>query len=165
MDCSSQWVCSRSLDPLKKQMCLSWMIWVLCCLAFCTLMYSHEHIAKKIAIVASWAVALFSSELLRVLSLEITDMGMAFWCFSAGSAFFYALNCCCRRKASWWYWSKVGLDYPLLWKVAHRYWRVFLTVLAANLSWECLKNLSSQAAMANDPMSLVCWSLVKCSRI
>ena len=129
---SSGWSWSSCLDPRKIRMLRSLTISVHCCSDWWTLRYSHDCMAKKMASVASWAVALLSLELHCLLISETTEIGMAAWWFSGGFLFLNNLNSPCKMNASWPSLSRVGLGCPCSQKVAERYWMVPPTVFAAN---------------------------------
>ena len=62
--------------------------------------YSQDRMAKKIAAVHNWAMAMFSLEDFIRWSCLITQSGSAFCCLTFLSLFLYPLNCCCRMNAS-----------------------------------------------------------------
>jgi hypothetical protein len=109
------------------------MIYVLCCSGVETLRYLHERIAKKIPMGASWAVAYLSSELFLFASSLMTEIGMAFMCFSSVSVLLNDLISCCRMNAGQPSSSRDGFGCPFSQKVAQTYCTVSLTVQAANL--------------------------------
>jgi hypothetical protein len=93
------WLCMSCLVPVKNQMLQSLMILVLHYLEAWTFRYSQDLIAKKIPMVASWAVACSRSALSCLVILLITDIEIAFWCFSSGLVFLNDLYSYCRMKA------------------------------------------------------------------
>jgi hypothetical protein len=126
------WSWSSCSVPRKKHMLQSLKISVHPCLGWCTLRYSHDCILKTIAKVTSWAVAHWSSQLLCLLILEMTEIGIAAWCFSALSKFFNNLNSCCRVNASCPSLLTVRFGYPCSQKVTETYCTVPPTVPATN---------------------------------
>jgi hypothetical protein len=64
----------------------------------------------------------------------MTEMGIAFWCFSSGSVFLNNLNSCCRMNAGCPSLSMDGFGYPFSQKVAHTYCMVSLIMPAASCS-------------------------------
>jgi hypothetical protein len=84
---SSLWLWPNCSNPWKNLTFLSLRILVLCWSGFATLRYLQERIAKNIPTVAISPVACLSSVLFLHMSLLMTDMGIAFWCFSSGSEF------------------------------------------------------------------------------
>ena len=157
---SSGWSWLSCSDPRKKRILRSLTISVRRCSDWLTLRYSHDRMAKKMASVASWAVARSSSELRRLLISEMTEIGMAAWWFSGGSLFLNDLNSRCRIHASRPSSSRVGFGYPCSLKVTDRYWMVPPTVFAASRPLDFCENLASLTAMANAPMRAC-----RCSRV
>ncbi len=104
------WLSCSALQ--KKWMLRSLTLSICRCSGLCTLRYSHERIAKKMPKVTSWVIACSSSELFCLLVLEMMEIGIAAWCFSAGSNFLNNLNSCCRINASCPSLMRVGFRYP-----------------------------------------------------
>ncbi len=90
--------------------------------------------AKKKARIVSCDMAHCDSIRFRFAILAMMQAGMAFCCFSFGSAFLKALNCQCRMKLSWRSLSLVGLGRPFSLKVAHILEMVFRIVPIAKVS-------------------------------
>jgi hypothetical protein len=110
--------------------------------------------AKNILTVGSSPVACSSSVLSWRMSSLMTDMGIAFWCFSSGSVFLNDLNSHCKINTGCPLLLMDGFWYPFSQKVTHTYCMVSLTVPAASRSWDALENLASLTAMANAPMMI-----------
>ena len=120
--------------PLKNLMFLSLSISVLRWLGFATCRYSQERMAKKIPMVASSPMARSRLVPSWWMSSLMTEIGIAFWCFSSGSVFLNDLNSHCRMNAGRPSSSMDGFGYPFSRKVAHTYCTVSLTVPAASRS-------------------------------
>ena len=73
--------------------------------------------AKKKARIVSCEVTHCNSVSCCLEILAMTQVGMAFCCFSLGLTFLKARNCCCRRKLSCRSLSLVGLGWPFSRKV------------------------------------------------
>jgi hypothetical protein len=82
---ASLWL--MSLPSRKNLMLLSQSIVVHCWLAAGTLKYLQDLNAKNIARQVSWETAMESLEIVFFPISAMTHIGIAFWCFSAGSAF------------------------------------------------------------------------------
>ncbi len=115
-------------------MFLSLSILVLCWSGFASCGNSQEHMAKKILMVANLPMAHSRSVPSRWTSSLMTEIGIAFWCFSSGSEFLIDLNSRCRMNAGRPSLSMDGFEYPFSQKVAHIYCTVSLTVPAASHS-------------------------------
>jgi hypothetical protein len=87
--------------------------------------------AKNIPKVASSPVVYSSLMLSWWMSLLMTEMVIAFWCFSSGSVFLNNLKLCCRMNAGCPSSLMDGFGYPFSQKVVHTYCMVSLTVPAA----------------------------------
>ena len=90
--------------------------------------------AKKNARMVSCEVAHCSSVSLRLAISAMTQAGMAFCCFSLGSAFLKARNCRCKMKLSCRSSSLVGLGQPFSRKVEDISEMVFWIVPEAKVS-------------------------------
>ncbi len=113
----SGWECGRITPSLKNRMLRILRISVWPCLAWGTLRYLQDQKAKNIPSPVSWMMERSSSESCCFAMVEITAIGIAFWCFSAGSAFLNDLSSHCRKNPGFPLLSKDGLGCPCLRKV------------------------------------------------
>jgi hypothetical protein len=113
----SGWECGRITPSFKNQMLHILRISVLPCLAWGTLRYSQDRKVKNISSPVSWTMARLGTESCCFAMVEMTDIGIAFWCFLAGSAFLNDLSSCCRRNPGFPLSSKEGLGCPCSRKV------------------------------------------------
>ena len=97
---------------ISSQMCNVWR-----CLACGTLRYLQDLNAKNMPNPVSWMMALSSSEICCLESVDITYIGIAFLCFSAGSLFLKNLDFHCRRNPVLPSSSRVGLSQSCSWNV------------------------------------------------
>ncbi len=88
----SRWECGRITPSLKNRMLRILRISVWPCLAWGTLGYSQDQKAKNVLSPVSWTMAQSSSESCCFTMVEMTDIGIAFWCFLAGPAFLNDLS-------------------------------------------------------------------------
>ena len=96
---SSLWLWLSCSTPRKNLMFLSLSISVLRWSGFATCRYSQERMAKKIPMVASLLMACSRSVPSWWTSSLMTEIGIAFWCFSSGSVFLNDLNSRYRMNA------------------------------------------------------------------
>ncbi len=153
-----------SMPSLKKWRLQRQRMSVPLFLARVTFRYSHDHMAKKIAMVVSCPIAHCNFVFFCFAILAMTQMGMAFCCFCLGLLLTYDLYCCCRRKQDWRSLSLYGLGCPCSRKVKHILEMVFLTVPAARVLKASLENLPSLTAIAKVQMRRICWHLLNLSR-
>ena len=113
----SGWECGRIAPSLKNWMLRILRISVWPCLAWGTLRYLQDQKAKNIPSPVSWTMGRSSSESCCFAMVEMTDIGIAFWCFLAGSAFLNDLSSCCRRNPGFPLSSKDGRGCPCSRKV------------------------------------------------
>ncbi len=113
----SGWECRRITPSLKNWMLRILRISVWPCLAWGTLRYSQDQKAKNIPSPVSWTMERSSSDSCCFAMVEITAIGNAFWCFSAGSAFLNDLSSGCRRNPGFPSLSRDGLGRPCSRKV------------------------------------------------
>ena len=80
--------------------------------------YSHDLKAKNIPRPVSCFIALSVLDICAFAREEMTDIGIAFWCFSSGSLFLNACSSHCRRNLTFSLSSRARLGQLYLQKVA-----------------------------------------------
>jgi hypothetical protein len=71
--------------------------------------YSQDLKAKNIPRTVSCTMALSVSDIWALVSEEMMDIGIAFWCFSSGSPYLKVHSSCCKRNPTFPSSSRAGL--------------------------------------------------------
>ncbi len=148
-------VCGRISLSLKNWMLRMHSCSVCCCLAWETFRYSQDWNAKNIPNPVYWTIVWSSLEICCLAKADITNIGIAFWCFSAGSSFLNALSSHCRRNPGLPSSSMDGLGLLCLWMVWHTCEMALAKKPWASLSWDDLEKQASCISMAKVPSSLI----------